>query len=82
MFYYQVIFNNLFLKLLVSLDPEIQILRFRLNLMDISSHSYNEPNNVKEFTLTKSINFVLSGLTLRGWSVEPVNIPSRITFFV
>ena len=52
------------------------------HLMDFSSHSYNEPNNVKEFTLTKSINFVLSGLTLRGWSVEPVNVPSRITFFV
>ena len=36
--------------------------------------------NYKEFTLFKSFIFVLSGLTLRGWSHVPVKYASRITF--
>ena len=46
-----------------------------------SIHSFGEKDpEGKEFTLRKSFIFVMSSLTLRGWSTTPTTNAARILF--
>ena len=46
-----------------------------------SIHSFGEKDpECKEFTLRKSFTFVMSSLTLRGWSTTPTANAARILF--
>ena len=47
----------------------------------LNNYSYGEKDpEYKEFTLVKSIIFVMGSLTVRGWSVTPTTNAARVAF--
>ena len=54
---------------------------FRDNLCFFWRYGLYDPSS-DEFTLGKSVVFVLSALTMRGWSVVPEKLSSRVAFAV